>query len=701
MIDVKCIVVSFRRSVGWSDPMPQPTCPKMGRIMFRRYTANEVGSTVITSTNAIMLTSLWNQITNAESDSSDDESFPTKAPGAPLQEDDITAASLMTSFPTYGSHRKAMALESSSPILNNLTGPPTVSSIVSGDWEFSPSPRRKGRKKNDDGLGGFFSFDDVDVDDGDESASVTSTAVSGSQGKNASVLGEKQGELVPWDDDELDLWSDDSKKLKKKSKKGRSRKEKDATRKAEESIQINADLRRQWIHGSNIVNSVNNAPVTGGTGIRQESRDRDGREVQQQQLAKRPKRHFTFDDDATLGTSSTSSDDDRSTIQTVDATNANLGLGLKELLNEKTNWMPDQLCKTCYACEAQFTVFRRRHHCRLCGQVFCSRCSSFFVEIVGGRVDQNQNLIGGELSEEQQQQQVSAIRTCKMCYEQVSASGPNGLSWYNSGQEEERSGLASETRGEGGKQRALVDPKENPVGNISSFPRVQDGAPTTQGFQGGSSNEFLNLALVKQKLEEDRVRREEEERAATEDAKVEKSTNPIKNISSTITRRFGRLAESAAREAQLGGTGYNDEETKLIGTGVRNNEEDEVIVPATKTGSTKNGEEAALVLPTDVDPSGSSAIDNKKLHAEAIKQANRQLRLTAADYLEKMGRELMRSDAPTLLNELNMPEGEGPVFDKWVAKLMMLATRCCTSVKVDIRRGDALDIRPYCKVKGE
>lgn len=40
-------------------------------------------------------------------------------------------------------------------------------------------------------------------------------------------------------------------------------------------------------------------------------------------------------------------------------------------------WMPDQLCKTCYGCEAPFTVFRRRHHCRLCGQVFCNTCSSF------------------------------------------------------------------------------------------------------------------------------------------------------------------------------------------------------------------------------------------------------------------------------------------------------------------------------------
>jgi hypothetical protein len=58
----------------------------------------------------------------------------------------------------------------------------------------------------------------------------------------------------------------------------------------------------------------------------------------------------------------------------------------RQIYDEKSHWMPDVLCKHCYACESQFTMFRRRHHCRLCGQVFCSRCSSFFVEIVGGKI---------------------------------------------------------------------------------------------------------------------------------------------------------------------------------------------------------------------------------------------------------------------------------------------------------------------------
>ncbi|XP_032879488.1 1-phosphatidylinositol 3-phosphate 5-kinase isoform X4 [Amblyraja radiata] len=54
---------------------------------------------------------------------------------------------------------------------------------------------------------------------------------------------------------------------------------------------------------------------------------------------------------------------------------------LKEIMEGKSQdtdlkqyWMPDSQCKECYDCSDKFTTFRRRHHCRLCGQIFCSRC---------------------------------------------------------------------------------------------------------------------------------------------------------------------------------------------------------------------------------------------------------------------------------------------------------------------------------------
>uniref|UniRef100_A0A4W4EM05 Lateral signaling target protein 2 homolog n=1 Tax=Electrophorus electricus TaxID=8005 RepID=A0A4W4EM05_ELEEL len=39
-------------------------------------------------------------------------------------------------------------------------------------------------------------------------------------------------------------------------------------------------------------------------------------------------------------------------------------------------WVPDEACSSCVSCKAPFTVIRRKHHCRSCGKIFCSRCSS-------------------------------------------------------------------------------------------------------------------------------------------------------------------------------------------------------------------------------------------------------------------------------------------------------------------------------------
>lgn len=39
-------------------------------------------------------------------------------------------------------------------------------------------------------------------------------------------------------------------------------------------------------------------------------------------------------------------------------------------------WIPDQKAPRCMSCNAGFTAFRRRHHCRNCGGVFCGVCSN-------------------------------------------------------------------------------------------------------------------------------------------------------------------------------------------------------------------------------------------------------------------------------------------------------------------------------------
>lgn len=77
----------------------------------------------------------------------------------------------------------------------------------------------------------------------------------------------------------------------------------------------------------------------------------------------------------------------------------------------KVYWMPDEHCKACYDCKSvrpsfegpaiwlrdqAFSAWRRKHHCRLCGQIFCGRCAS---NIIGAK------RFGAD----------GAIRVCNLC----------------------------------------------------------------------------------------------------------------------------------------------------------------------------------------------------------------------------------------------------------------------------------------------
>ncbi|KAK8958389.1 1-phosphatidylinositol-3-phosphate 5-kinase FAB1B [Platanthera guangdongensis] len=69
-------------------------------------------------------------------------------------------------------------------------------------------------------------------------------------------------------------------------------------------------------------------------------------------------------------------------------------------------WMPDDSCRVCYECDSQFTVFNRRHHCRLCGRIFCAKCTSNFVP---ASFDDLRNM---------QEEGEHKIRVCNYCFKQ-------------------------------------------------------------------------------------------------------------------------------------------------------------------------------------------------------------------------------------------------------------------------------------------
>ncbi|KAF8670667.1 hypothetical protein HU200_050479 [Digitaria exilis] len=67
-------------------------------------------------------------------------------------------------------------------------------------------------------------------------------------------------------------------------------------------------------------------------------------------------------------------------------------------------WMPDHCCRVCYECDIQFTIFNRRHHCRLCGRIFCGKCTVNSIPASSGH---DRHIDEGD-----------RIRVCTFCFKQ-------------------------------------------------------------------------------------------------------------------------------------------------------------------------------------------------------------------------------------------------------------------------------------------
>eukprot|EP01012_Entosiphon_sulcatum_P037904 TRINITY_DN4885_c0_g1_i1.p1 TRINITY_DN4885_c0_g1~~TRINITY_DN4885_c0_g1_i1.p1 ORF type:complete len:459 (+),score=81.19 TRINITY_DN4885_c0_g1_i1:56-1432(+) len=47
----------------------------------------------------------------------------------------------------------------------------------------------------------------------------------------------------------------------------------------------------------------------------------------------------------------------------------------------EVKWVPDELVSNCTLCRNPFTLTNRKHHCRVCGNIFCGPCSPHFVAL--------------------------------------------------------------------------------------------------------------------------------------------------------------------------------------------------------------------------------------------------------------------------------------------------------------------------------
>ena len=305
----------------------------------------------------------------------------------------------------------------------------------------------------------------------------------------------------------------------------------------------------------------------------------------------------------------------------------------------RQHWMPDQLCKQCYSCETQFTVFRRRHHCRICGQVFCNHCSAFFVPQKSG----------------------ATVRVCQMCNEQVA----------------QRGGLLEESNA-----GAAGSPNENgSVGKIIPINLADDPNEARQSSMGDDSEiprdpSLRDLESVLQRISERRSR-DIGTGPEHDESKVAESYDHMIPSPSPPARGSSHLSTSSAANSWIPFAG-----------------------PSMST-TPQNGQKL-IPPPAPSNRSGSfSGVADAVLESEkAIQEGNRALGLAAAEHLEHLCRKMLVHHAPILWADI---ESQGPgseaVKKQWINQLLTLATRCCATVEPNVRNGDLLDIRPYCKIK--
>ncbi|KAI5964898.1 uncharacterized protein KGF55_001969 [Candida pseudojiufengensis] len=76
----------------------------------------------------------------------------------------------------------------------------------------------------------------------------------------------------------------------------------------------------------------------------------------------------------------------------------------------KKYWMNDTFVSDCLNCFKPFTAFRRKHHCRFCGQIFCSDCT-MFISYTQHQDERNNVVVKKPYNDK--------LRVCKPCYSDV------------------------------------------------------------------------------------------------------------------------------------------------------------------------------------------------------------------------------------------------------------------------------------------
>jgi len=70
-----------------------------------------------------------------------------------------------------------------------------------------------------------------------------------------------------------------------------------------------------------------------------------------------------------------------SLTSSIGITTIGIAFATTRLANDRARWVPDGDVTKCQNCPKKFGVMTRKHHCRKCGNIFCSSCSSHTLAV--------------------------------------------------------------------------------------------------------------------------------------------------------------------------------------------------------------------------------------------------------------------------------------------------------------------------------